>query len=111
MKREFSILVLLISGPRAPGKYIDVYLEPLIEELIVLWNEGVLTYDSFSKTEFVMRARLLWAIHDYPALGTLSGCITHGYLACHHCGEGTRSDYLPFSRKICYMGHRRWLPT
>ncbi|XP_026377784.1 uncharacterized protein LOC113272093 [Papaver somniferum] len=110
MKREFSILLLLISVPRAPGKDIDVYLEPLIEELIMLWNEGVLTYDSFSKTEFVMRARLLWDIHDYPTLGTLPGCVTHGYLACHHCGEGTRSDYLSFSRKICYMGHRRWLP-
>ncbi|XP_026378890.1 uncharacterized protein LOC113273371 [Papaver somniferum] len=93
------------------GKDKDVYLEPLIEELTVLWNEGVLTYDRFSKTEFVMRARLLWDIHDYPALGTLSGCVTHGYLAFHHCGEGTRSDYLSFMRKICYMGHRRWIRT
>lgn len=91
MKREFSILVLLISGPREPGKDIDVYLAPRIEELITLWK-GVLTYDSFKKSEFVMRSRLLWVIHDYPALGTLSRCVTHGYVSCHNCGEGTRSD-------------------
>lgn len=77
MKREFLLLVLLISGSRAPVKYIYVYLQPLIDELKKLWNEGVLTYESFTKTEFIMKARLLWAIHDFPALGTLSGCVTH----------------------------------
>ncbi|XP_026436586.1 uncharacterized protein LOC113334575 [Papaver somniferum] len=109
--REFSLLVLLISGPRAHGKDIDVYLQPLIDELKKLWNEGVLTYDSFTKTEFVMKARLLYAIHDFPALGTLYGCVTHGYYACPTCGEETDADYLPFSKKTCYMGHCRWLPS
>ncbi|XP_026445224.1 uncharacterized protein LOC113345758 isoform X2 [Papaver somniferum] len=111
MKREFAMLCLLISGPRAPGKDIDVYLQPLIEELLQLWNEGVITYDAYSKTEFMMKERLLWAIHDFPALRTLAGCVTHGYYACPTCGEGTLSEYLPFSKKICYMGHRRWLPA
>ncbi|XP_026383727.1 uncharacterized protein LOC113279240 [Papaver somniferum] len=111
MNREFSMLCLLISGPRAPGKYIDVYLQPLIDELLQLWNQGVITYDSYTKTEFLMKARLLWAIHDFPALRTLVGCVTHGYNACPTCGEGTVSEYLPYSKKICYMGHRRWLPA
>ena len=110
MKREFSMLTLLISGPKQPGKDIDVYLEPLIDELKQLW-EGVVTFDSFKKSEFIMRARVLWAIHDHPALGTLSGCTTHGYFACPICGEETTSYYLPESKKICYMGHRRFLPS
>ncbi|XP_026410581.1 uncharacterized protein LOC113305794 [Papaver somniferum] len=109
--REFSMLCLLISGPRAPGKDIDVYLQPLIEELKELWNDGVMTFDSFTGSEFLMRARLLWAIHDFPALGTLSGCVTHGYFACPSCGEETDAEWLPYSKKLCYMGHRRWLPT
>ena len=104
------MLTLLISGPKQPGKDIDVYLEPLIDELKQLW-EGVVTFDSFKKSEFIMRARVLWAIHDHPALGTLSGCTTHGYFACPICGEETTSVYLPESKKICYMGHRRFLPS
>lgn len=71
----------------------------------------MMTFDSFTKTEFCMKARLLWAIHDFPALGTLSGCVTHGYYACPTCGEYTVADWLPFSKKISYMGHRRWLPA
>ncbi|XP_026433102.1 uncharacterized protein LOC113330515 [Papaver somniferum] len=98
MKREFSMLCLLISGPRAPGKDIDVYLQPLIEELKELWNDGVMTFDSFTGSEFLMRARLLWAIHDFPALGTLSGCVTHGYFACPSCGEETDAEWLPYSK-------------
>lgn len=58
-----------------------------------------------------MRARSLWAIHDFSALGTLDGCVTHGYYAFPTCGEGTVSEHLPFTKKICYMGHRRWLPA
>lgn len=70
-----------------------------------------MTYDSSSKSEFLLKARLLWAIHDFPALGTLSGCVTHGYYGCPTCGEGTVAEWLPYSKKICYMGHRRWLPA
>ncbi|XP_026439681.1 uncharacterized protein LOC113338483 [Papaver somniferum] len=111
MKREFSMLFLLISGPRAPGKDIDVYLQPLIDKLKELWNDGVMTFDNFTKSEFLLKARLLWAIHDFPTLWTLSGCVTHGYYACPTCGEETVSEWLPYSKKICYMGHRRWMPS
>ncbi|XP_024172090.1 uncharacterized protein LOC112178122 [Rosa chinensis] len=40
MKRKYMMLTLLISGPKQPGNDIDVYLEPLIDDLKVLW-EGV----------------------------------------------------------------------
>ncbi|XP_060202613.1 uncharacterized protein LOC132631031 [Lycium barbarum] len=33
MKQEFFILSMLIPGPKGPGNNIDVFLEPLIEEL------------------------------------------------------------------------------
>ncbi|XP_026417264.1 uncharacterized protein LOC113312741 [Papaver somniferum] len=111
MKREFSMLCFLILGPRAPGKYIDVYLKPLIEELKELWNDGIMTFDSFTNSEFLLKTRFLWVIHDFPALGTLSGCVTHGYYACPTCGEEKVSEWLSYSKKICYIGHRRWLPS
>ena len=38
-------LTLIIPGPKNPKEKIDVYLQSLIDELKLLWNEGVLTYD------------------------------------------------------------------
>ena len=37
MKRRFTMLTLLISGPKQPGNDIDVYLRPLIDDLNRLW--------------------------------------------------------------------------
>ena len=36
MKRKFTMLTLLISGPKQPGNDIDVYLAPLIDDLSTL---------------------------------------------------------------------------
>jgi hypothetical protein len=110
MRKEFSILSLLIPGPKAPGDDIDVFLAPLIDELNELWVVGVKAFDSNKTEEFILKAMLLWAIHDFPAYGTLSGCNVHGYLGCPICGEETQSDWLPVSKKICYHTHRRFLP-
>ncbi|XP_023758264.1 uncharacterized protein LOC111906726 [Lactuca sativa] len=46
MSRKFMMLTLLISGPNQPGNNIDVYLAPLIENLKLLWETGVETFDS-----------------------------------------------------------------
>jgi hypothetical protein len=41
MKAEYFMLSLLIPGRKSPGNDIDVYLQPLIEELKLLWDLGV----------------------------------------------------------------------
>lgn len=41
------MMTLLIPGPNSPGKDFDLFLEPLVEELIELWK-GVSTYDALS---------------------------------------------------------------
>jgi len=111
MRKEFTLLSLLIPGPKAPSDDIDVFLAPLIEELKELWVDGVRAFDSNKQEEFTLKAMLLWAIHDLPAYGTLSGCNVHGYLGCPICGEETESQWLDKSNKICYHGHRRFLPS
>ncbi|XP_073219652.1 uncharacterized protein [Cicer arietinum] len=58
MKAKYSMLSLLIPGPQSPENNIDVYLQPLIEELKVLWDLGVETYDASLKQTFQMRANL-----------------------------------------------------
>ncbi|XP_060672399.1 uncharacterized protein LOC125422155 [Ziziphus jujuba] len=107
MKETFLMMSLLIPGPTTPGKDIDVYLRPMIDELKDLWTNGVTTYDISKKERFTMHAAVLWTIHDFPAYGTLSGWSTKGYKACPTCNEDTSSQAL--RSKICYMGHRRYL--
>ncbi|XP_047341596.1 uncharacterized protein LOC124945211 [Impatiens glandulifera] len=65
-------------GPKSPQKNIDVYLQPLIAELKMLWSEGVRTYDVSRGDTFNMNAMLLWTINDFPTYGMLSGWSTHG---------------------------------
>ncbi|XP_071704598.1 uncharacterized protein [Rutidosis leptorrhynchoides] len=48
MKKPFLFLSLLILGPSAPGKNIDVYMQPLVDELKELWDNGVNTYETRS---------------------------------------------------------------
>ncbi|XP_038716536.1 uncharacterized protein LOC120009878 [Tripterygium wilfordii] len=109
MKPPNFIMSLLIPGKESPGNNIDVYLQPLIDELKELWDVGIKTYDASKCAYFQMRAALLWTINDFPAYAMLSGWSTKGRLACPVCCYSTKSIYLKNSRKFCYPGHRRFV--
>jgi hypothetical protein len=52
-------IIHLIPGylrPKSPRMDIDVYLQPLIEELQELWNVGVRTFDVSRRKHFMMQA-------------------------------------------------------
>ncbi|XP_026384874.1 uncharacterized protein LOC113280469 [Papaver somniferum] len=100
---------LLIPGPSGPNGNIDVYLHPLIDELIELWLKGKLTYDAHKKTSFTMKEILMWCIHDYPAYAYMSGLRTSGKFGCPACGKDTEALRLKWGNKFAYMGHRRFL--
>ena len=68
------------------------------------------TWDAYGQENFKLRVLLFCTINDYPALGNLSGQTIKGKKACSDCKEHTRSRWLKKSRKMVYMGHRRWLP-
>ncbi|GJW10137.1 putative transposon, En/Spm-like protein [Tanacetum coccineum] len=87
MKRKFINLSVLISG--YPGNDIDVFLEPLVDDLHTLFETGVDTYDASTKDNFNLCAVVLWTINDYPALGTLCGCPYSGFKGCVVCGKDT----------------------
>ncbi|XP_020249397.1 uncharacterized protein LOC109826788 [Asparagus officinalis] len=80
----FNPFGVMSSGKHAPGNDIDVYLEPLIDELKQLWSE---------------------------AYANLSGWSTKGKFACPVCGPEFEGLHLPYSRKCCYWFNRRWLPS
>jgi hypothetical protein len=40
-KRKYLMLYIFIQGPKQADIDIDVFLEPLMEDMVKLWNEGV----------------------------------------------------------------------
>jgi len=103
------MLSMMISGPRQPGNNIDVYLRPLIEDLRLLWNDGIEVFDEYEKVNFNLRALLFCTINDFPAYGNLSGYSVKGHRACPICEKNTSYHQLKYGRKICYIGHRKFL--
>ena len=52
MKRKYMMLSIMISGPKQPGNDIDVYLAPLIDDLKMLWGEGIDVFDAYKQESF-----------------------------------------------------------
>ncbi|XP_050218270.1 uncharacterized protein LOC126669032 [Mercurialis annua] len=75
-----------------------------------LWDEGIATYDAHSEENFNLRASILWTISDFLNYAYLSGWSTKGHMTCPCCLKETASCYRKGARKICYMGHCRFLP-
>jgi hypothetical protein len=111
-KKFFILLGLLIPGKQSvTSEHLDVYLEPLVEELLQLW-EGVPAYDvskDAEHREFNLRGMLLWTIHDYPGYGTVGGFAHQGYAGCPYCGSGLGAEHSVELGKQTYGGTRRWL--
>jgi hypothetical protein len=76
------ILSLIIPKPNCViGEAFDVYLEPLVEELKLLWEVGVPTWVVVifnGQTQFNMCAMLMWTMHDLPTYSIIVGCVTKG---------------------------------
>ena len=98
-----------ILAPKQPSNDIDVYVKPLVDDLLLLWKEeGVRMWDAHAEDHFNLRALLFVTTNDWPTLSNLSGQSNKGYRACTHCLEETDCTYLKHCRKIVYMGHRRF---
>ncbi|KAG7531488.1 hypothetical protein ISN44_Un30g000040 [Arabidopsis suecica] len=112
MKQEFMFLTILVPGPNHPKRSLDIFLQPLIEELKDLWVNGVEAYDISTKQNFLLKVVLMWTISDFPAYGMLSGWTTHGRLACPYCSDQTGAFWLKNGRKTCWFDcHRCFLPV
>ncbi|XP_004499398.1 uncharacterized protein [Cicer arietinum] len=112
MTKPYLFLTCLKPGPSNSKKNIDVYLQPLIDDLQRLWSNEILTYDISTKQNFIMKACLMWTINDFPAYGMLSGWGTQGKLACPHCMEDTKAFTFKYGGKNYWFdGHRRFLPA
>jgi hypothetical protein len=112
-KKFFVLLALLIPGKESvTSEVFDVYMEPLVEELLKLWY-GVSAYDitkEWGQRTFQLRAVLLWTIHDFPGYGTMGGFSHQGYVACPWYGPDLGAEHSVELGKQTYGGTRRWLP-
>ena len=111
-KKKFVSLSLLIPGEKAPsGEAFDVYLGPLVRDLLQLWT-GIRAVDTSVRgvpSIFLLRAILLWTINDFPAYGLISGQQTKGYQGCPHCVTDTYANHSHSLKKMVYLRSRRWL--
>ena len=46
-KHEYMQIPLLIPGKKSPGQNLDVFLQPLVDELKMLFTNGIETYDAY----------------------------------------------------------------
>jgi hypothetical protein len=96
MKKFFLLLYLIIPGPDSvKSSNFDVYLAAVLEELATLWKgvRGVDVLQPPGRRQFIMRAILMWTIHDFPGYGIVSGCQHQGYKACPPCGSNIVSRW------------------
>ena len=66
---------MIISSLKQPGNDIYMFLEPLMEDMKMLWEDGVKMMDAYLKKEFTLKAIIFVTITDYPGLFALSGQI------------------------------------
>ena len=55
---------MLISGPKKYGNNIDVFLEPLMEDMKMLWEDGVNMMDASKRSS--LKAIIFVTIIDLP---------------------------------------------
>jgi hypothetical protein len=87
------MLSLIIPSPQSiTGEHFDVYLEPMLDELKMLWEVGIDVQNvrqSNGESTFRLGAILLWMIHDLPAYEIVVDCTTKGYQGCPCCAFAT----------------------
>ncbi|KAK9114374.1 hypothetical protein Syun_021171 [Stephania yunnanensis] len=89
----------------------DVFLQPLVRVLQDLWHNGLMAYDVSTKSNFMMRATLLWIVSNFLAYNMLPGWSTHDKMACLYCMEDTKAFQFRHGRITSWFDyHRRFLP-
>lgn len=109
MIRPFLFITLLIPKPSIPSQSIDVYLLLLVDDMKLLWEDGVHAWDAL-RQNFQMWVVLPWTIGDFIVYGMLPAWSTHGKLLCPHCMGHAKSNWLQCSRKAtCFDCHHQYL--
>jgi hypothetical protein len=111
MRSENMFVSMIIPGPKYPGKNMSVYLEPLVDDLLVGWNDrGMRTYDASTKEHFDMFVWCHTSLHDLPAHALFCGWCTHGKWPCPVCRQAVTFFWLKKGGKYsCFDETRKFL--
>ena len=103
-KAENVFLVGVIPGPHEPIYNINLYLQPLVAELNVLWNDGISVKAHGSTANAEFHAALLCVGCDIPTARKVCGFTGHGSnISCSKCKNffpgsvGTKTDFFGLS--------------
>ena len=98
---ENVFLVGIIPGPHEPKLNINSFLKPLVEELNILWNDGVNVKLPGNNESINVKAALLCVGCDVPATRKLCGFTAHpSRKGCSKCTKsflGSVSDGIDYS--------------
>jgi hypothetical protein len=89
---RYIFLSLIIPGH--PKNNMGVFMEPLIDELIDAWVQGVWTYDRATKCNFKMYVWYHYSLHDFLAYGVFAAWCVHRKYPCPICKEAVRFIWL-----------------
>nr|KYP32182.1 hypothetical protein KK1_047183 [Cajanus cajan] len=78
---------------------------PLIEDLRILWEEGVDVFDGYRQQSFKLYAMIFCTINDFSAYENLSEYIVKGHHACPICEKQTSYLQLKHGKKNVYIRH------
>ena len=71
MTTPYLFLTLIVTSLENPKSKIDVFRKPLIDELLILWNDNIPSYDISLEQNVQMKVTLVWTINDFPTFGML----------------------------------------
>lgn len=105
-KIENLLIVGLIPGPSEPSLTMNSFLQPLVEELMVLWETGIRIVSKFRSgetNENIIKAVLFCVSCGIPAARKVCGFLGHAaQLGCSKCTKRFTSE--GFGHKLCYAG-------
>jgi len=65
---EEKVPFVIRTYTKHPGIDIDVFLEPLMQEMETLWKESIDIFDGFARQSFNLKAIIFVTIHDYHGI-------------------------------------------
>lgn len=102
------MLSMTISGLKQSGSDINIYLNPLIGDLRLLWEEGVDVDDAYTGDNFKLRVMLFCTINDFSTYDNLSMYNVKRHKACHIYEFDTSHHQLQHGKNNVYLWHRKF---
>ena len=88
-----------------------LFMEPLIDELILAWEKGALTYGRATKKNFIMHVWYHYSLHDFLTYGVFCTWCVHRKFPCPICKTAMRFTWLKRGGKFpSFDQHCQFLP-